>query len=215
MIDYKLKNYDFKRKPIYDFFKRTVDILLSSISLLLLSWLFLVIAILIKCDDGGPVFFAHKRVGRKGKDIHILKFRSMVVNADELISELTEEQMKEYKENFKIKDDPRVTKIGKFLRKTCLDELPQLINLFKGDITLIGPRPILEEETQLYGEHRNLLLQIKPGITGVWAAYGRGIVPYAERIKMELYYVCKRSVGLDIKLFVKTLASVLTSWFFS
>ena len=103
---------------------------------------------------------------------------------------------------------PRITKVGKFLRKTSLDEFPQFINLLKGDITLIGPRPVLEEETQLYGEYRELLLSVKPGVTGIWAANGRSHVEYQQRIDMELYYVCKRNFWLDIKIFFKTIVSV-------
>ena len=176
MKDYKLDDYSFKKKPFLDFFKRIIDIVVASFALVLLSWAFLIIAIIIKAYDKGPVFYRHKRVGKSGKDIYILKFRSMVPGADDLIKEFNEEQMKEYKENFKIKKDPRVTKIGRFLRRTSLDELPQFVNLLKGDLTLIGPRPVMEEETRLYGEHRDLLLKVKPGITGIWATIGRGQV---------------------------------------
>lgn len=208
MKDFKLQDYSFKEKPFLDFFKRVLDILISVFALVALSWLFIIIAVVIKIHDRGSVFFRHKRVGKNGKDIYILKFRSMVPDADNLIKEFNEEQMKEYKENFKIKKDPRVTKVGRFLRKTSLDELPQFVNLLKGDITLVGPRPVMEEETQLYGEHRELLLKVKPGITGIWATIGRGQVNYQQRIDMELYYVCKRNAIMDVKLFLKTIVAV-------
>lgn len=207
-IDYKLQSYSFKEKPLFDFVKRCIDIIFALAVIILFSWLFLLVAIIIKIDTKGTVFFAHKRVGKKGKQIKILKFRTMVPNAEDMIKDFSPEQMEEYKRNFKLEKDHRITKVGGFLRKTSLDEFPQFLNLLKGDLTLIGPRPVLEEETQLYGEHRDLLLKVKPGITGIWAANGRSHIDYQQRIDMELYYICKRSFLLDIKLFFKTIVSV-------
>ena len=206
--DYKLQDYSFKKKPLFDFIKRFIDILFALVVLIVFSWLFLIIAIIIKLDSKGPVFFAHKRVGKHGKLIKILKFRTMVPDAEKMIQNFTAEQKEEFNRNFKLEKDPRITKVGNFLRKTSLDEFPQFINLLKGDLTLIGPRPVLEAETQLYGEHRDLLLKVKPGITGIWAANGRSHIDYQQRIDMELYYVCKRTPWLDIKLFFKTIVSV-------
>ena len=134
--------------------KRLFDIIVSFLGLLILSPLFLLLTILIKCDSKGPVFFIQKRVGRNGKKFGIFKFRTMRINAEELIASFTPEQLKEWKENFKLKNDPRITRVGKFLRNTSLDELPQLINIFIGNMSLVGPRPIVEEELEWYGEKR-------------------------------------------------------------
>ena len=154
------------------------------------------------------MFFTHKRVGKNGKPIGIYKFRSMVENAEALMAEFTEEQKAEFSENFKLHDDPRITKVGSFLRKTSLDELPQLLNVLKGDLSIVGPRPIIEEETKIYGKYKDMLLSVKPGLTGFWAANGRSDIPYTRRRAMEIYYVKNRSLALDIKIIFKTFASV-------
>lgn len=197
-----------KPKPIYDFVKRVFDIVCSLIGLIVLSPVFIIISILIKTTSEGPVFFAHKRVGKGGKTIKIYKFRSMVTNAEELIKQFTPEQKAEYEKNFKLENDPRVTKVGKFMRKTSLDELPQLINILKGDISIVGPRPVMDVETQIYGNYRNMLLSVKPGLTGFWAANGRSHTTYTRRRAMEIYYVKNRSVLLDLKIIFKTFISV-------
>ena len=157
-----------KIKSIYKYVKRFMDIVLASIGLVVLSPVFLIIAILIKTESKGKVFFKHKRIGKNGKEIYIYKFRTMVENAEDLIKQFTPEQMKEFKENFKLENDPRVTKIGRILRKTSLDELPQLINIIKGDISIIGPRPVVEEELEKYGINKNKFLSVTPGLTGYW-----------------------------------------------
>lgn len=197
-----------KPKPIYDFVKRVFDIVCSLIGLIVLSPVFIILSILIKTTSEGPVFFAHKRVGKGGKTIKIYKFRSMVTNAEELIKQFTPEQKAEYEKNFKLENDPRVTKVGKFMRKTSLDELPQLINILKGDISVVGPRPVMDVETQIYGNYRNMLLSVKPGLTGFWAANGRSHTTYTRRRAMEIYYVKNRSVLLDLKIIFKTFISV-------
>ncbi len=157
-----------KEINIYKYIKRVVDFTLSLIGLIVLSPIFLVIAIFIKKESDGPVFFKHKRIGKNGKEIYIYKFRSMVTNAEELIKKFTPEQMKEFKENFKLENDPRITKIGKFLRKTSLDELPQLINILKGELSIIGPRPVIKEELEKYGNNKEKFLSVMPGLTGYW-----------------------------------------------
>ena len=157
-----------KIRSIYKYIKRFMDIVLASVGLVVLSPVFLIIAILIKVESKGKVFFKHKRIGKNGKEIYIYKFRTMVENAEDLIKQFTPEQMKEFKENFKLENDPRVTKIGKVLRKTSLDELPQLINIIKGDISIIGPRPVVEEELEKYGINKNKFLSVTPGLTGYW-----------------------------------------------
>ncbi len=198
-----------KIKSIYKYVKRFMDIVLASIGLVVLSPVFLVIAILIKTESKGKVFFKHKRIGKNGKEIYIYKFRTMVENAEDLIKQFTPEQTKEFKENFKLENDPRVTKIGRILRKTSLDELPQLINIIKGDISIIGPRPVVEEELEKYGMNKNKFLSVTPGLTGYWAANGRSNTTYEQRMEMELYYVDNMSFKLDAKVFFKTVLSVV------
>lgn len=198
-----------KEVDVYKYIKRIIDFSLSLIGLIILSPVFLIIAILIKKESNGPVFFKHKRIGKNGKEIYLYKFRSMVPNAEELIKNFTPEQMKEFKENFKLENDPRVTRIGKILRKTSLDELPQLINILKGDLSIIGPRPVVKDELEKYGANKEKFLSVTPGLTGYWAANGRSDITYEQRMTMELYYVDNRSFKLDMKIFIKTIISVL------
>lgn len=196
-------------KKVYIKIKRVIDVILASVALILLSPLFAIIAIAIKIDSKGPVFFAHKRIGKNGKIIKLYKFRSMVINAEELIKSFTPEQMKEYKENYKLTNDPRITKVGKFLRKTSLDELPQLINIINGDLSIIGPRPVVADELEKYGVNKDKFLSVTPGVTGYWAANGRSNTTYEQRMKMELYYIDNLSLKMDIKVFFKTILSVV------
>lgn len=195
-------------KKVYIKIKRVIDVILASVALILLSPLFAIIAIAIKIDSKGPVFFAHKRIGKNGKIIKLYKFRSMVINAEELIKSFTPEQMKEYKENYKLTNDPRITKVGKFLRKTSLDELPQLINIINGDLSIIGPRPVVADELEKYGVNKDKFLSVTPGLTGYWAANGRSNTTYEQRMEMELYYIDNLSLKMDIKVFFKTILSV-------
>lgn len=199
-----------ENKPVYDFVKRIADIFCSAVAIILLSPLFIIISIAIKATSEGPVIFVHKRVGKNGKEIGIYKFRSMVVNAEALIEKFTPEQKEEFQKNFKLENDPRITKIGKFLRKTSLDELPQLFNILKGDLSIVGPRPIMEVETEIYGKYKDMLLSVKPGLTGFWAANGRSDTSYKKRRAMEIYYVKNRSLLFDIKIIFKTIISVFT-----
>ena len=196
-------------KKVYIKIKRVIDVILASVALILLSPLFAIIAIAIKIDSKGPVFFAHKRIGKNGKIIKLYKFRSMVINAEELIKSFTPEQMREYKENYKLTNDPRITKVGKFLRKTSLDELPQLINIINGDLSIIGPRPLVADELEKYGVNKDKFLSVTPGLTGYWAANGRSNTTYEQRMEMELYYIDNLSLKMDIKVFFKTILSVL------
>ena len=196
-------------KKVYIKVKRVIDVILASIALILLSPLFAIIAIAIKIDSKGPVFFAHKRIGKNGNIIKLYKFRSMVINAEELIKSFTPEQMREYKENYKLTNDPRITKVGKFLRKTSLDELPQLINIINGDLSIIGPRPVVADELEKYGTNKDKFLSVTPGLTGYWAANGRSNTTYEQRMEMELYYIDNLSFKMDVKVFFKTILSVL------
>lgn len=185
--------------------KRLFDVLFSSIALILLLPLFIIIGILIKIDSKGNIFYKHKRVGKNGEFIYLYKFRTMVNNADKMLSK---EQLKEFEKNYKLNNDPRITKIGKFLRKTSLDELPQLLNIIKGEMSLIGPRPVVEKELEKYGMFKNKFLSVTPGLTGYWACNGRSNTDYDERIKMELYYIYHYCFKLDVKIFFKTIISI-------
>lgn len=197
------------QKIPYKIVKRTTDIVLSLISLVGLLPFFAIIALAIRLESKGPAFFKHTRIGKDGKIIKIYKFRSMVENAENLIREFTPEQMKEYEENYKLSDDPRITKVGKFLRKTSLDELPQLINILKGDLSIVGPRPVVANELKKYGTNIKKFLSVTPGLTGYWAANGRSCTSYEQRMQMELFYIDNLSFKLDIKVFFKSIGAVL------
>lgn len=192
----------------YRIIKRLFDFFVATLALILLSPVFLIIAILIKFENNGPVFFGHTRTGYKGEQIKIWKFRSMKENAEDLINDFTEEQKKEFFTNFKLDNDPRITKMGHFLRKTSIDELPQLINVLSGTMSLVGPRPVTDAEIMLYGERKHEFLSALPGITGYWQANGRSNVEYPERIDMELFYIHNQSFLLDIKIILKTVVVV-------
>ena len=186
-----------------------MNLLCSFVGVIVLSPFFLIISLLIKVTSKGPVFFVHERVGLNGKKFKLIKFRTMVNNAEEMIASFSPEQKKEWEENYKLKDDPRITKIGKFLRRTSLDELPQLINILKGDMSIVGPRPVVDEELNWYGDKKDKLLSVKPGLTGWWAVNGRSNVPYPERCDLELYYVDHISFALDVKIILKTLGAII------
>ena len=206
-LEYNLNMY--KKKPFYDFIKRFFDILLSLTALVLLSWLFIILALLVKLTSRGPIFYGHLRVGKNGKMFKVWKFRSMAQSKKPLEEILTPEQLEEWHKDFKVTNDPRVTKIGKFMRKTSIDELPQLINILFGQMSIVGWRPILPEELARYEENVDLLINVKPGLTGFWASHGRSNTTYEERMKMELYGVVKRSIWMDIKIIFKTFFGVL------
>lgn len=194
---------------MYRGIKRIMNLLCSFVCIIILSPFFLIISIFIKITSKGPVFFIHERVGLNGKKFKLIKFRTMVNNAEEMIASFSPEQKKEWEENYKLKDDPRITKIGKFLRRTSLDELPQLINILKGDMSIVGPRPVVDEELDWYGDKKDKLLSVKPGLTGWWAVNGRSNVPYPERCDLELYYVDHISFALDVKIILKTLGAII------
>ena len=200
-----------KKKYVYHFIKRIVDIVGSLTGIVLLSPVFLILSFLVKWEDGGNIFYGHIRVGYHGKKIKVYKFRSMKMNVKNLEKLLTPEQLEQYRTEFKIDNDPRITKIGNVLRKLSLDELPQLFNILKGDISIVGPRPIVEKETQIYGDDVEKLLSVKPGLTGYWQAYARNNATYesGERQKMEMFYVDNNSLCMDIKILFKTVISVV------
>ena len=197
------------KKALYKTVKRIIDLILAFWGLIILSPIFVIIAVAIKVESKGPVFFKHTRVGKNGEIIKIYKFRTMVDKAEDLIKKFTPEQMKEYKENYKLKNDPRITKIGKILRRASLDELPQLINIIKGELAIIGPRPVVQEELEKYGVNAEKFLSVTPGLTGNWAANGRSCTSYEHRMKMELFYVDNISLKLDVEIFFKTIETVI------
>ena len=199
------------RRILYLAIKRTFDIIGSSIGLILLSPLFLVVIILIRKEDKGKAIFVQERIGKNGKIFNLYKFRSMVHNADEILKEMLKDPKirKEYKKNMKLEHDPRITKIGKILRKTSLDELPQLMNVLKGDMSLIGNRPYLPREKEDMGEYYQGIIKSKPGITGYWQVMGRSKITFQERCKLESFYSNNRSLLLDIKIFFLTFYVVL------
>ena len=195
-------------------FKRIFDITATVIGGILILPVIAIVAILIYLDSPGPIVFGHKRVGQGGKEFPCYKFRSMVPNAQEALEIYLKENpeaREEWERDFKLKDDPRVTKIGKFLRKTSLDELPQLWNVLIGDMSLVGPRPIVRAEVEKYGEYINDFYLVPPGITGVWQVSGRNDTTYEERVLMDSWYVHNWSVWIDIVYLVKTVFAVIKS----
>ena len=187
----------------YEAIKRLIDIICSFVGILVLSPLFIIIAIIIKFTSKGPVFFSQKRVGRNGKEFDMYKFRSMVVNAEELKEKLAA-QNEMSGPMFKMKDDPRVTKVGKFIRKTSLDELPQLWNVLKGDMSLVGPRPSLPKEVAQFEDWMYKRLEVKPGLTCYWQVSGRNNIDFEDWMKLDVKYVEERNLWIDIKLIFKT-----------
>ncbi|MDZ4939348.1 sugar transferase [Clostridium perfringens] len=189
---------------IYLFFKRVIDILGSGFGLIILSPLFLIVAIAIKIEDSkGSVLFSQKRVGQYGKEFNMYKFRSMVSNAEELKAKLME-QNEMSGPMFKMKHDPRITRVGKFIRKTSIDELPQLINILKGEMSLVGPRPSLPKEVAKFESWMLKRLEVKPGLTCYWQVMGRNDIDFEDWMKLDVKYVHDRNFWLDIKLIFKT-----------
>ncbi|HOK00305.1 MAG TPA: undecaprenyl-phosphate galactose phosphotransferase WbaP [Termitinemataceae bacterium] len=191
--------------------KRILDLFLVTVGGILLLPLFLLIALLIKISSPGPVLYKHTRIGRDGKPFKAYKFRSMVVDADKRLAELLEkdpEARKEWEATFKLKNDPRVTPIGRFLRKTSFDEFPQLINIIKNEMSLVGPRPIVEAEIERYGKSFKRVFSVKPGLTGLWQVSGRSDTDYTERVAFDTYYIQSWSIWLDIWILYKTIGVV-------
>jgi exopolysaccharide biosynthesis polyprenyl glycosylphosphotransferase len=187
----------------YCFVKRTIDIGCSLMGLIILSPLLIIISLLIKIESKGPVFFCQERVGRNKKTFRMYKFRSMVVNAEELKKKLVS-QNEMSGPMFKMKEDPRVTKVGKFIRKTSIDELPQLINVLNGEMSLVGPRPSLPDEVVDFENWMMKRLEVKPGLTCYWQVSGRNDIEFEDWMKLDVKYVAERNTLTDIKLICKT-----------
>ena len=197
---------------IYKFVKRAFDFIVALVAIVAISPLLLIISAIVYLGNPGPVIYGQLRIGKNGKAFKMWKFRSMYKNADKMIDQLTDEQRQQYITEFKIDNDPRITPVGNFLRKTSLDELPQLFNVLCNDMSLVGPRPLIESEIQTYyADMFDTLLSVKPGVTGYWQAYARNNATYqsGQRQQMEMYYVNHASIMLDIKILFRTVASVL------
>ena len=200
------------KKKVYMTVKRTYDFVISGIALIVLAPIMLFICLLIKIDSKGPAILVQERIGEDGKPFKMYKYRSMVVGADELLDKYlkeNEEARKEYKKYKKLQNDPRVTKIGKIIRKASIDELPQLINVFIGNMSLVGPRPYLPREKEDMKNLYNDIVKSKPGITGIWQISGRNDVSFEERLEMDYTYNSDKSTMYDIKILLKTFKKVI------
>ena len=195
----------------YRAIKRTFDVTASAALLGITAPLLAVISVLVKRETAGSAIYIHRRVGRDGEFIDVYKFRSMKVGSDEIESVLSDEDIEEYYQEYKLSSDPRVTEIGRRLRKSSLDELPQLFNVIKGNMSLVGPRPVTEKELEYYSEdERSRFLKAKPGITGYWQVNGRNTATYksGRRQELELYYADNSSLCLDLLILLKTPAAL-------
>lgn len=198
-----------QNQPFYHFWKRTVDIVLSIIGLILAIPILLVVGILMKKDEPGqPIFFSQIRVGKNGKQFKMYKVRSMVVDAEERLKEI-EDQNEIDGAMFKIKNDPRITRIGKFIRKTSIDELPQFINVLMGDMSIVGPRPPLPREVEKYTPYDMQRLYVKPGCTGLWQVSGRNDLHFDEMVDLDIEYIAHQSLFYDLKIIMKTIGVIL------
>lgn len=207
----KIPVMEFREKKSYLFIKRIIDIIGASFGLILLSLLFIIIAIIIKCEDPkGSIFFKQVRVGKNGKEFGMYKFRSMVSNAEELLQDLLEQNEVEGA-MFKMKKDPRITKIGKIIRKTSIDEFPQLWNVLRGEMSLVGPRPPLPREVADYTVYDKQRLLVTPGCTGLWQVSGRSNLGFDQMVELDLTYIKNRTIFYDLKLILKTVKVLIGS----
>ncbi|MGG7518403.1 sugar transferase [Allorhizobium undicola] len=201
-------------QPVGGISKRSLDIFIASVALLLFSPLFLLIAALVKFTDGGSVFYGHRRVGHNGQQFRCLKFRTMVPNGDKVLQEHLRnnpEAYEEWRATRKLQNDPRVTVVGSVLRKLSLDELPQLFNILRGEMSIVGPRPVVEDELEMYDAAAHYYLQTRPGLTGLWQVSGRNDVSYDTRIAMDTQYVKTWSLFQDMLIIIKTVPAVCLS----
>ena len=199
------------KRKIYLITKRIFDIVASILALTILSPVFIIVGLLIRLEDGYSPILKQNRIGKNGKTFKLYKFRSMVKNADDILMEMLKDPKieKEYKKNMKLENDPRITKIGNFIRKTSIDELPQLVNVLKGDMSLIGNRPYLPREKEDMGNYYKDIITSKPGITGYWQVSGRSNIDFKDRCKLESFYSKNMSFKMDIKIFFLTFYVVL------
>ena len=203
-----------KQNIAFRFIKRTIDILAGIVGIILLIPITLVVALIriIKKENDGPIFYEQLRIGKNGKQFRMYKFRSMCMNADDTLKEYLEnnkEAKKEYNKYKKLKYDPRITKVGKVLRATSLDEFPQFINVLKGEMSLVGPRPYLPREKKDMGKYYDVIIKIKPGVTGPWQIRGRSNISFEDRLKIDAEYIQNMSLKNDIKMVLKTFTKVV------
>jgi lipopolysaccharide/colanic/teichoic acid biosynthesis glycosyltransferase len=195
-----------------DIAKRLFDIVFSLSVLFICAPIYLILAGAIACTSSGSIFYIQERVGKNHQHFGCIKFRTMIPDADRVLDEMmarSADLRQEFSENFKLKEDPRITKIGKFLRTTSLDEFPQFINVLKGEMSVVGPRPLVPEETDRYGTAIDLVLTIRPGITGLWQVSGRNDIPYAQRIRIDVNYVNRRNFWLDFRIILRTVVVMI------
>ncbi len=196
----------------YKFFKRLMDIFFSIIVLFFGIPIFIIIITLIKFSSYGPIFFYQKRLGQNSRVFKCLKFRTMYPESEDILKNLLENNIsikEEFNSTHKIKNDPRITPIGKVLRKTSLDELPQFLNVLRGEMSIIGPRPVVKEEIKKYSSNINKLLSVKPGISGLWQVSGRNKLTYAKRVELDLLYVKQYNLIMDLRIIIRTIGVVL------
>jgi exopolysaccharide production protein ExoY len=203
-----------RHRPIGGLCKRGFDVVVAAIGLVALSPLLLMLALLVKLSDGGRIFYGHRRVGRDGNSFLCLKFRTMAENGDEILAAYLERNpqlRQEWLATRKLQNDPRITPVGSVLRKLSLDELPQLINILRGEMSFVGPRPVVEDELELYGAAVECYLKSRPGLTGLWQISGRNDVSYSARVAFDRHYVENWSFAFDLVIIVKTFPAVLSS----
>jgi lipopolysaccharide/colanic/teichoic acid biosynthesis glycosyltransferase len=204
-----------QRLSVYsqDLAKRLFDIIFSLLVLIFCAPIYLLLAVSISLtSSGGSIFYIQQRVGKNYRQFGCIKFRTMIPDADRLLQEMmaqSEDLRQEFDVNYKLKADPRITKIGKFLRATNLDEFPQFINVLKGEMSVVGPRPLVPEEIARYGTQIDRVLTIRPGITGLWQVSGRNDIPYAQRIRIDVSYVRRRNFWLDLRIVLKTVRQTI------
>ncbi|MDE7263646.1 MAG: sugar transferase [Anaeroplasmataceae bacterium] len=217
VYSFKGNEFVFKHKPIYAFLKRCIDFLGAFIAIILLSWLLIILSILVKCTSRGPVIYKSQRIGKGGKPFTFYKFRSMRVGAEAELKKLEDKNEVEGGIIFKMHNDPRITKFGKFLRKTSLDELPQLFNILNGTMSIVGPRPctVSEYEKMLshdeYKEYSQLKVLVPQGLTCIWQCSGRSNTTFEQQMQMDIDYIKKRGFWFDVWLVLKTVPAVLFS----
>lgn len=207
---YNMREIYRRKSPVYKRIKRAMDVLLSAAALIVLSPVFLVTAAAVKYEDHGPVFFVQQRAGKDMKPFSMYKFRSMYVNADEKLHEMMKDN-EQTGHAFKIKNDPRITRTGKVIRRFSIDELPQLINIIKGDMSIVGPRPILTFQMEACSEYEKQRLVVQPGLTCYWQVGGRANIKWEEWVELDLDYIEDMSLWTDIKMIVRTVPAVFDS----
>nr|WP_083332697.1 sugar transferase [Hyphomonas sp. Mor2] len=210
--EYAAKDSKTSARPVSNFAKRVLDIVVALSAGLFLLPILLPIAIIVRVSDGGPVLFRHKRIGRDGKEFMLYKFRSMVPDAAERLERLLEtdaDARAEWNATRKLENDPRITSFGNFLRRSSLDELPQILNILNGQMSVVGPRPITKGEIEKYGEYFEHYCSVRPGLTGLWQVSGRSETTYETRVQLDVEYVAVNTFFLDFKILLMTIPAVL------